>query len=380
MADDLTRASRAALGRTPRGEEIDLVTLRNSSGTEVRAMTFGGIILSIKTRDREGRLGDIVLGHGEVAGYFCNAPYFGAIVGRYANRIGHAMFTLDGTRYPLRANNGNHHLHGGLTGWDQAVWRARLFQDAGRAGVVLSHTSPDGDEGYPGTVNAEAKYTLTDDDRLVVDYEAVTDRATIVNLTQHTYFSLSGGRSPTALDHALMINADRYTPVDADLIPTGDLADVARTPFDFRALTRVGARLEDAHEQLSRGRGFDHNFVLNGPTSINDGEPPLAARVVDPLSGRTLEILTTEPGVQFYTANFLDGTIAGKQGVKYHRHAGLCLETQHFPDSPNQPTFPSVVLRPGGRYRSTTVWRFGTSIHSPHPIDLTPSTPGRRSR
>src|SRR5262245_47526564 len=214
MTDHRPRAFCAAVGRTPRGEDIDLITLRNSSGTEVRAMTFGGIILSIETRDRDGDMGDIVLGHGEIAAYFSNAPYFGAIVGRYANRIARAAFTLDGTRYALRPNNGIHHLHGGLTGWDQAVWRARLSQDEGGAGVVLSHTSPDGDEGYPGAVTAEAKYTLTDDDRLVLDYEAATDRPTIINLTQHTYFNLAAGRSPTVLDHELMIDADRYTPVD----------------------------------------------------------------------------------------------------------------------------------------------------------------------
>jgi aldose 1-epimerase len=360
MADHLTRAVRTPLGRTPRGEDVDLVVLRNSSGTEVRAMTFGGIILSLQTRDRDGRMGDIVLGHAEIAGYFSNAPYFGAIIGRYANRISRATFALDRTRYTLQPNNGIHHLHGGRKGWDQAVWQARLFQDAHGAGVVLSHTSPDGDEGYPGTVTAETTYALTDDDRLVLDYAATTDTPTIVNLTQHTYFNLAAGRSSTVLDHELLIDADWYTPVDAGLIPTGELAEVAGTPFDFRARTRLGARIDAAHEQLYRGRGFDHNFVLNGGATGNtDIEPPLAARVMDPLSGRTLEVLTTEPGVQLYTANFLDGTIAGNQGVKYPRYAGLCLETQHFPDSPNQPHFPSTVLQPGDRYRSRTVWKFG---------------------
>jgi aldose 1-epimerase len=320
-------------------------------------MTLGGIILSLQTPIAKGAWAASCWVRRDRR-LFSNAPYFGAIIGRYANRISRATFGLDRTRYTLQSNNGIHHLHGGRKGWDQAVWQARLFQEAHGAGVVLSHTSPDGDEGYPGTVTAETTYTLTDDDRLVLDYAATTDTPTIVNLTQHTYFNLAAGRSSTVLDHELMIDAGRYTPVDAGLIPTGELADVAGTPFDFRARTRLGARIEEAHEQLYRGRGFDLCAEI-GASGNTDVEPPLAARVMDPLSGRTLEVRTTEPGVQLYTANSLDGTITGSQGVKYPRHAGLCLETQHFPDSPNQPHFPSTVLQPGGRYRSRTVWKFG---------------------
>lgn len=347
--------TQAPFGRTADGEGIGLMTLRNANGIEIRVMTYGGIILSIKTPDKNGRSGDIVLGHDTAEEYFKNPPYLGVIVGRYANRIAKAAFTLDGKTYTLAANNGVNHLHGGAKGWDQAVWKADPFQDARGVGVVLTHTSPNGDEGYPGAVTAKVTYTLTDRNELAVDYEATTDAPTVINLTQHSYFNLSAGASPDILGHQLMINADRYTPVDDTLIPTGELAPVQGTPFDFRTPTAIGARIDQKNTQLERGKGYDHNWVLN---AASEGLTK-AARVVEPTSGRTLEIATTEPGIQFYSGNFLDGTIKGKGGVMIPHRGGLCLETQHYPDSPNHPSFPSTVLRPGQQYRSRTVFTFG---------------------
>jgi aldose 1-epimerase len=347
--------TRAPFGATPDGQPIELITLTNANGMEVRAMTYGGIILSIKVPDRTGTIADVVLGHDDAAGYFDNAPYFGAIVGRYGNRIARGTFALDGTTYTLATNNGDNHLHGGKTGWDKAMWHAATFDDQRSVGVTLAHSSADGDEGYPGRVDATVTYTLSDANELRVDYGATTDKPTPINLTQHTYFNLATAGAGTVLNHQLMINADRYTPVDDGLIPTGELAGVEETPFDFRQATAIGARIDQKNTQLERGRGYDHNFVLNRSTEGLG----LAARVVEPNTGRTLEVLTTEPGVQFYSGNFLDGTIAGKGGVKYPRRGGFCLETQHFPDSPNHPNFPSTVLRPGQTYKTSTVFRFG---------------------
>jgi aldose 1-epimerase len=330
------------------------MTLRNASGMEVRAMTYGGIILSVRTPDRAHQIDDVVLGHDDAAGYFNNAPYFGAIIGRYGNRIARGMFALDGKPYTLATNNGPNHLHGGLKGWDQAVWNAAPFQDQRGVGIMFTHTSGDGEEGYPGTVQAAVTYTLTDDNQLRIDYQATTDKPTIINLTQHSYFNLAGSNASDILAHQLMIAADRYTPVDAGLIPTGELATVQGTPFDFRQATPIGTRINQKDTQLERGKGYDHNFVLNRQ---GDGLV-LAARVFEPVTGRTLEVSTTEPGLQFYSGNFLDGTIAGKGGLKYGLRAGFCLETQHYPDSPNHANFPSTVLRPGHEYRSTTVFKF----------------------
>ena len=348
--------TKASFGATTDGRPIDIMTLRNANGMEVRAMTYGGIILSVKVPDRAHRLDDVVLGHDAAAGYFSNSPYFGALVGRYGNRIARGQFTLDGKRYALATNNGPNHLHGGLKGWDQAVWNAAPFQDTRGVGIVFTHTSPDGDEGYPGTVQATVTYTLTDADELRIDYLATTDGPTVINLTQHSYFNLAGSKGSDILGHQVMIAADRYTPVDAGLIPTGALATVQGTPFDFRQATPIGARIDQKDTQLERGKGYDHNFVLNR----HGGGLVLAARVFEPVTGRTLEVSTTEPGLQFYSGNFLDGTIAGKGGVTYGRRAGFCLETQHYPDSPNQPNFPSTVLRPGQAYRTTTVFKFAT--------------------
>jgi aldose 1-epimerase len=349
-----SHVSREPFGTTPAGEAVDLFTLTNANGVEMRVMTYGGIIVSLKVPDRQGAFGDVVLGYDSLAGYVKDSPYFGAIVGRYGNRIAKGRFTLNGTEYHLAVNNEPNHLHGGIRGFDKVVWRAEPFRDARGAGVVLRHTSPDGDEGYPGTLQATVTYTLTDRNEVLIDYEATTDKATPVNLTQHSYFNLAG--SGDILGHTLMIAADRYTPVDSTLIPTGVLAPVAGTPFDFTTPHTVGERIGDANEQLRFGGGYDHNFVLTRP----DSGLALAARLTDPVSGRTLEIRTTEPGVQFYSGNFLDGSITGKGGTVYRHRTGLCLETQHFPDSPNHPAFPSTILEPGRVFRSRTTWTFST--------------------
>ena len=348
--DHLTREP---FGVTQTGEAVELITLANRTGMTVRVMTYGGIITSLEVPDRSGTPGDVVLGYDSLAGYLQDSPYFGSIVGRYGNRIAKGRFTLNGTEYRLAVNNGPNHLHGGLRGFDKVVWAAEQFQGDSGVGVRLTHTSPDGDEGYPGTLNATVTYTLTDRNELVIDYEAATDRATPINLTQHSYFNLAG--SGDILGHVLTIAADRFTPVDSTLIPTGDLAPVEGTPFDFRSPHRIGARIDEDDVQLRYGGGYDHNFVLNPDGPVLE----LAARLVDSISGRTLEIRTTEPGVQFYSGNFLDGSITGKGGVVYGHRSALCLETQHFPDSPNHPEFPSAILEPGQTYRSQTVWTFG---------------------
>jgi aldose 1-epimerase len=347
----------APFGRTPDGKAVEVYTLTNARGMQVRAITYGAIIQAIRVPDRSGHPGDVTLGHDSLQGYLTASPYFGAVVGRYANRIARGRFTLEGRTYRLATNNGPNHLHGGLKGYDKVVWRARSFQHADTAGVRFEHTSPDGDEGYPGRVRVAVTYSLVAGNRLVVDYEARSDRPTPVNLSQHTYFNLAGEGSGDILKHVLTISADRYTPVDTTLIPTGELASVANTPFDFRKPTPIGSRISQAHPQLKRGKGYDHNFVLSRRASGLFH----AARVLNPQSGRTLDISTTEPGLQFYSGNFLDGTITGKMGHVYGHRSGLVLETQHFPDSPNQPTFPSTILRPEEEYRSRTVFAFGVS-------------------
>ncbi len=356
MATPPTHVTLVPFGRTPDDQEVDVVTLRNASGIEVRVLTYGAIIQSIKTPDRNGQSDDITLGFDSMAGYNDKSPYFGAIVGRYGNRIAKGKFTLDGQTYALATNNGVNHLHGGNKGFDKRIWKADPFQNAAGVGVKMTYVSADGEEGYPGTLTSNVTYTLADTGRLTVDYEATTEKPTVLNLTQHTYWNLSGGKASDILGHELTLNADRYTPVDDTLIPTGELAPVQGTPFDFRTSTAIGARINQDNEQLKRGKGYDHNFVLIRP---GDGLS-LAARVVDPTTGRTLQVATTEPGIQFYSGNFLDGTLTGKGGRAYALRSGLCLETQHFPDSPNQPAFPSTVLRPGQTFRSQTVFTFGT--------------------
>ena len=346
------RAARAAFGTTPDGTAIELFTLTNRRGIEMRAMTYGAILVSLKVPDRAGTLDDVVLGYDTAMDYVRNnSPHFGAVVGRYANRIAKARFTLDGQTFTLATNNGPNHLHGGLKGFDSVVWRG----EASPNGVVFTYVSADGEEGYPGRLQVRVTYTLTDRDELAVDYQATTDKPTIINLSQHTYFNLAGQAARDVLDHRVQVDADRYTPVDATLIPTGELAPVAGTPFDFRQPATIGARIDATHPQIVSGRGYDHNFVLNGTS----GELRHAARVVEPSTGRTVDVATTEPGVQFYTGNFLDGSITGKQGRVYRKRFGFCLETQHFPDAPNQPAFPSTVLRPGETFASRTVFTFG---------------------
>jgi len=334
------------------GQPVELFTLRNANGIEVKAIDYGAIITSIITPDRDGKPGDIVIGFDALDGYLKPPPYFGAVVGRYGNRIAKGRFTLDGKTYALAVNNGANHLHGGIKGFDKVVWKGEPL--AGKTGVAFSRRSPDGEEGYPGNLDVRVTYELTDRNELVLTYHATTDKATPVNLTNHSYFNLAGGGD--ILAHQLMIAADRYTPVDNTLIPTGVLAPVQGTPFDFRTPTAIGARIGQADEQLKNGGGYDHNWVLNRSGSGRQ----LAVRVVEPKSGRTLEVSTTEPGLQFYSGNHLDGTITGKGGQVYQQRSGFCLETQHYPDSPNQPSFPSTILKPGASYDSQTVLTFGT--------------------
>jgi aldose 1-epimerase len=336
---------------------VDCFTLVNAHGVELRALTYGGIIVSFSVPDRDGRMADVVLGYDSLEKYLGDPFYFGAIIGRFANRIAGARFTVDGEPYLLAANDGPNHLHGGRTGFGRVVWGATPFRTGHTAGVVLSYVSPDGEEGYPGNLDTRVRYTLTDWNHLVVDFLASTDRATPVNLTQHICFNLAGDSAADILGHRLWINADRMTPVDENLVPTGEIAPVAGGPFDFRTLTAIGARIATADEQLHRGRGYDHNFVLER------GDPGLvhAAQVVEPTSGRTLDVSTTEPGLQFYSGNFIDARAIGKAGRVYGPRGGLCLETQHFPDSPNQPGFPSTILRPDAQYRSRTVFAFGVT-------------------
>lgn len=346
---------------SPAGQLVELFTLTNTHGIEVKLTNYGGIITSIRTPDRAGHFADIVLGYDNLAGYLASSPYFGAIVGRYANRIARGRFTLDGATYSLAVNNGPNSLHGGLRGFDKVVWHARPFQNKEGQGVTLDYLSRDGEEGYPGNLRVAVTYTLTPDDRLIVDYLATTDKATPINLSQHTYWNLAGGASHDILGHVLTINADAITPVDSTLIPTGEIAPVEGTPFDFRKPMPIGARIDQRdNTQIRYGNGYDHNFVLNLHTS-EENELALAARVVEPSTGRTLEIYTTEPGIQFYSGNFLDGTITGKGGRAYPFRSGLALETQHYPDSPNHPNFPTTILRPGEKYVSRTVFQFGVT-------------------
>lgn len=347
------RVTRTLFGRTADGEAVTAFTLSNG-GMEMRAIDYGGIITSLVVPDRAGRLADVVLGYDTLDGYLAKNPFFGALVGRCANRLAHASFVLDGREYRLAANDGPNHLHGGVKGFDKVLWHGQIEDEA--AAVTFTRTSPAGEEGYPGALEASVRYALTGARELIVEYRAVTDRPTIVNLSQHSYFNLAGAGSGDILSHELTIHADRFTPVDDHQIPTGELAPVAGTPFDFRRATPIGERIGDPHQQLRPGDGYDHNFVLAPGTS----GLRLAARLADPRSGRTMEVATTHPGLQFYSGNRLDGSITGKEGHVYPRRAGVCLETQHFPNAPHHPHFPSIVLRPGDEYRHTTVFAFGT--------------------
>lgn len=347
---------KTSFGKTQDGKAVELYTLTNDKGASVKFIAYGGIITEINVPDRWGRVGNVVLGFKDLADYEAKNPYFGALIGRYGNRIGGAKFSLDGTQYQLAANNGPNSLHGGKKGFDKVVWTVEPQTDASGAAAKLSYTSKDGEEGYPGTLTVQVVYTLTNDNELRIDYEAKTDKPTVVNLTSHSYFNLAGDGTGGIGDHILTINADRYTPVDATLIPTGELASVAGTPFDFRQGMPIGARIRSGTQQMVYGRGYDHNFVLN---RSGDGLS-LAARVYEPRSGRIMEISTTEPGLQFYSGNFLDSTLVGPTGAQYRQTDGFCLETQHFPDSPNKPDFPTTVLKPGETLKSTTIHKFST--------------------
>ena len=338
------------------GTPVDEVTLKNRRGVELHAISYGGIITSLKVPDRAGKPGDIVLGFDKPESYWADPPppFFGAIVGRYGNRIGKGKFTLDGKPYSLATNNGVNHLHGGNKGFDKVLWTITTKDAPEGSQAIFSRTSKDGEEGYPGNLQVRVTYTLTEKNELIVDYHATTDKATPVNLTQHSYFNLAGEGTGDILGHQLTIDADRYTPVDDTLIPTGELAPVQGTPFDFRQPTAIGARIDQDNPQLKNGKGYDHNWVLTRKgTGLQH-----AARLTDPKSGRTMDVATTEPGLQFYSGNFLDGTIKGKAGHVYAHRSGLCLETQHFPDSPNKPNFPSTILQPGKAYESRTVFTF----------------------
>jgi aldose 1-epimerase len=336
------------------GKPVEIYTLKNAGGVEAAITNYGGIVVSLKTPDRSGKFADVVLGFDSLDGYLKEHPYLGAIIGRYGNRIAKGRFKLNGVEYKLATNNGANALHGGLKGFDKVVWTAKEVSSPDSPALELTYVSKDGEEGYPGNLTATVRYTLTNKNELRIDYTATTDKDTVVNLTNHSYFNLAGEGAGDILGHQIMIDADRFTPVDEGLIPTGELKPVAGTPFDFRKPHAIGERIDAADEQIRRGKGYDHNFVLNG----NMGTMRLAARVVEPKSGRVMEVSTTEPGVQFYTGNFLDGSVKGKGGKAYNFRYGFCLETQHFPDSPNQPKFPSTVLKPGQTYKSTTVYRF----------------------
>lgn len=340
-------------GKLPDGQAIEQYTLTNRHGIVAKIITYGGIVTELHVPDRNGTSADVALGFNNVDQYLAGHPYFGALVGRVANRIAKGKFSLDGKEYALAVNNGPNSLHGGLKGFDKQVWKARPVSSPDGPSLELTTTSPDGEEGYPGTLTTRVVYTLTDRSELKIDYTATTDKATPVNLTNHSYFNLAGEGSGNVLRHVLMLNANHYTPADDTLIPTGELAPVEGTPLDFRRSTPIGARIEDLEGKGGPG-GYDHNFVLNSDA----GALTLAARVEEPGSGRVMEVLTTQPGVQLYTGNFLDGTLKGKSGRAYRKHDAFCLETQHFPDSVNHPNFPSTILRPGETYHETTVYRF----------------------
>jgi aldose 1-epimerase len=356
------RVEQTDFGVTPQGDSVDAYTLTNANGSSMRVTNYGGIILSLRVPDREGTLDDVVLGFDSLdaytrEGYRQANPYFGALIGRYGNRIDEGQFSIDGQTYTLEANDGANHLHGGDEGFDQVVWDAEPFERDDRVGVVLTHTSPDGHGGYPGALDVEVTYALTNDDALAIDYRATTTEPTHVNLTQHSYFNLDGAGDGDVLDHRLRIAANEFTPVDSTLIPTGQFRDVEGTPFDFTEFTPIGARIGADHRQIGIGGGYDHNFVLRRQDSDS---LRVAARAYEPDSGRLMTVRTTEPGVQFYSGNFLDGSFTGKSGAAYEQHAGFALETQHFPDSPNQADFPSTLLRPDETYTSRTVYDFST--------------------
>ena len=343
-------------GKTPNGNEVELYTLTNKNGMSAEITTYGGRVVTLKVPDRNGAINDVVLGFDSLDGYLKDNPYFGAIIGRYGNRIANARFPLDGKEYKLSANENGNTLHGGAKGFDKVVWTGKDASGPQGTAVELMYLSPNGEEGFPGNLAVTVRYTLSDNNELKIHYTATTDQTTVLNLTNHSYFNLAGQASGQILGHEMMINADRFTPINAKLIPTGELRPVKGTPFDFTQPTAIGARINEDNEQLKLAHGYDHNFVLNS----GGGSVATAARVHDPKTGRIMEVETTEPGIQFYTGNFLDGSIHGKGGAVYNFRDAFCLETQHFPNSPNEPKFPTVVLKPGATYDTTTVYRFTT--------------------
>ena len=340
-------------GKTSDGTPVELYTLENAKGMHAGIMTYGGTLVSLTAPDKSGKLADVVLGLDSVDGYQHQTAFFGALIGRYGNRIGHGTFKLEGKTYTLPKNDGQNTLHGGPEGFDKKVWKAHASGNT----LELTYVSKDGEMGFPGTLTTKVVYTLTDNNELKIDYTATTDKPTVVNLTNHSYFNLAGAGNGTNLDHQVMINADRFTPVDEGLIPTGELKPVKGTPFDFTKATAIGARINQNDQQLKFGKGYDHNWVLN--KSAADALTK-AAEVYEPKSGRVMEVFTTEPGLQFYTGNFLDGTVKGKGGIAYPQRAAFCMETQHYPDSPNKPAFPTTELKPGQTYHTTTTYKFST--------------------
>jgi aldose 1-epimerase len=356
QTDTMTHVTKTPFGQTADGQAVDLYTLTNHNGLALSVMNYGGIVVRLTAPDKQGKLTDIVLGFDSLKGYEAGSPYFGALVGRYGNRIAKGTFKLDGTEYKLAVNNGVNALHGGLKGFDKVLWNIEEVASAEGPSVKLTYTSKDGEEGYPGNLSAEVIYTLTDQNEWKIAYKATTDKKTVVNLTQHTYFNLTGDPNNDILGHEVMLAADKFLPVDKGLIPTGELKPVAGTPFDFTKPAAIGSRINDKDVQLETGKGYDHCWVLNGAAD----SLRLVASAYEPTTGRTLEVFTTEPGIQFYTGNFLDGSKVGKGGIAYAFRHGFCLETEHFPDSPNQSKFPSVVLEPGKTYQTTTVYKFGT--------------------
>jgi aldose 1-epimerase len=343
-------------GKLSDGREVTLFTLQNKNNATVTITNLGAALVSINVPDKKGVLGDVLLGHDDARGYVNDNSYLGFIVGRYGNRIGRGRFSLNGKTYQLDVNDGENHLHGGKDGFHRKLWDAKINENSSAASVIMRYVSPDGEEGYPGTVTLEVTYTWTDSNRLIIEYRGTTDAPTILNPTSHGYFNLTGNPKNTVLDHEITISAEQYTPVGAGLITTGKLQSVAGTPLDFRSPKKIGERINDPFEQLQLGKGYDHNWVMNN----YDKTVRLAATVYDPQSGRFMEVLTDQPGLQFYSGNFLNGTLVGKGGIAYQYRTALCLEAQHFPDSPNKPEFPSVVVKPGDVYRQTTIYQFST--------------------
>jgi aldose 1-epimerase len=357
IAEAKSNMKKQSFGKTSDGRPVDLYTLTNKKGMEVAITNFGGIIVSLKAPDRNGKYEDVVLGYDSIDGYLTNKAFFGALIGRYGNRIAHGKFTLNGTAYDLPKNDGDNTLHGGPEGFNKRLWNAKDVSSSKGQALELTYVSADGEEGFPGKLSAKVVYTLNDQNELTISYSATTDKDTVVNLTNHSYFNLAGQGNGDVLSHELMIKGEHITAVDNTLIPTGELRPVKSTPCDFTHATAIGARIEQDDPQLKVGKGYDHNWVLNDHGSRT---PVLIAEAYEPKSGRVLQVLSTEPGVQFYSGNFLDGTITGKGGKVYNHRYGFCLETQHFPDSPNHPKFPSTTLKPGQTYSTTTVFKFSS--------------------